>query len=269
MKCEEIKERMPDFLTGDLDKKAKSEFDAHILRCSACGEELRQLSETWTKLGVLPMEQPSPALRSRFYTMLESYKEGFESEKAAAEPKKQSSFSLGRFWLRRPAFQFAAALVFVVFGIAAGYLLRNPQAQLSQLHQEVDNMRQIMAVSLLQQPSSSDRIQGASFTSQVKAPTQKTLDALLQTLNNDPNVNVRLAAVDALYLFSSYPEVKDRIVQSLAKQESPLVQVALIDLLVGIREKRAVQAFQALIQNEKLNPDVKQKAELGIQQLSF
>jgi anti-sigma factor RsiW len=269
MKCEDIKERMPDFLTGDLDKKAKSEFDAHIARCSACGEELRQMSEIWTKLGVLPMEQPSPALRNRFYTMLEAYKESFEADKAAAVPKKKLSFSFGRIWPRRPAFQFAAALVFVVLGITAGYLLRNPKAQMSQLHQEVDSMRQIMAVSLLQQPSSSDRIQGASFSSQVKAPTQKTLDTLLQTLNNDPNVNVRLAAVDALYLFSAYPEVKDSIVQSLTKQESPLIQVALIDLLVGIREKRAVEAFKTLIQNEKLNPDVKQKAQLGIQQLSF
>jgi len=63
--------------------------------------------------------------------------------------------------------------------------------------------------------------------------------------------------------------VKDRIVQSLAGQESPLVQVALIDLLVGIREKRAVDAFKTLIQNEKLNPDVKKKAEFAIKQLSF
>jgi len=269
MRCEDIKERMPDFLTGDLDKKAKSEFDAHMAGCSACSEELRQLTETWTRLGVLPTEQPSPALRNRFYTMLEAYKEGLGSEKAAAVPEKKFSFSLGRLWLRRPAFQFAAALVFVILGISAGYFLRNPRAQMSQLHQEVDSMRQMMAVSLLQQPSSSDRIQGASFSSQVKAPTQKTLDTLLQTLNNDSNINVRLAAVDALYLFSSNSEVKDRIVQSLAGQESPLVQVALIDLLVGIREKRAVDAFKALIQNEKLNPDVKQKAEVAIQQLSF
>jgi Putative zinc-finger len=268
MKCEDTKERMPDFLTGDLDKKAKSDFDTHIAHCSACGEELRQLSEIWTKLGVLPVEQPSPALRNRFYTMLEAYKEGSDAEKAAT-PRRKFSFSLGQLWPRQPVFQFAAGLVFIVLGIAAGYLLRNPGTQLAALHQEVDGMRQMVAVSLLQQPSSSDRIQGASFSSQIKTPTQKTLAVLLQTLDNDSNVNVRLAAVDALYLFSSYPEVKERIVQSVAKQESPLVQVALIDLLVGIREKRAVEAFKTLIQNEKLNPAVKQKAQIGIQQLSF
>ena len=215
------------------------------------------------------MEQPSPDLRNRFYTMLEAYKEGLGAEKAAAVSEKKFSFSLSRLWLRRPAFQFAAALVLVVLGVAAGYFLSNPQSQVAALHQEVDGMRQAVAFSLLQQSSPADRIQGVSFSSQVKAPSQKTLDALLQTLDNDPNVNVRLAAVDALYLFSSYPEVKERTVQSLAKQESPLVQVVLIDLLVGIREKRAVEAFKSLIQNERLNPSVKQKAELGIQQLNF
>jgi hypothetical protein len=269
MKCEDIKERMPDFLTGDLDKKSKADFDAHIAGCPACAEELRQLTETWTRLGVLAAEQPSADLRGRFYSMLEVYKEGLDAERPTASPKKKFSFSFGRIWPRPLVFQFAAALVLIILGITAGYLFRNPQAQLSQLHQEVDGMRQMVALSLLKQSSPSDRIQGASFSSQVKAPTQKTLDTLLQTLNNDPNVNVRLAAVDALYLFLSYPEVKDRIVQSLAKQESPLVQVALIDLLVGIREQRAVEAFKALIQSENLNPAVKQKAELGIQQLSF
>ncbi len=269
MKCEETRERMPDFLTGDLDKKVKAEFDAHITRCSVCGDELRQLSETWTKLGVLPVEQPSPGLRNRFYTMLEAYKEGSEAEKAAAGPRRKFSFSLGQIWPRQPVFQFAAGLVLIVLGIAAGYFLRNPQPQLAALHQEIDGMRQMVAVSLLQQPSPSDRIQGASFSSQVQAPSRKTLDALLQTLDYDPNVNVRLAAVDALYLFSSYPEVKERAIHSLANQESPLVQVALIDLLVGIREKRAVDAFKTLIQDQNLNPAVKQKAELGIQQLNF
>jgi len=95
------------------------------------------------------------------------------------------------------------------------------------------------------------------------------LDALLQALDNDPNVNVRLAAADALYLFASNPEVKEGLLKSLARQESPLVQSALIDLLVVSREQRAVQALKTLIGGEKLRPEIKKKAELGIQQLSF
>lgn len=269
MKCENMRERFPDFLTGELESKAKIEFDAHIAACSACSEELRRLSEIWTKLGVLPAEQPSPALRDRFYTMLEAYKTGLETEHETAVQKPKSAFSFRKLWLRGPAFQFAAAALLVVAGLAGGYGLSRAGGRVNRLSQEVESMRRTIAVSLLQQSSSSERLRGVSYTAQLKEPGQGTLVALLQTLDNDPNVNVRLAAADALYLFASYPEVKDGLVKSLARQESPLVQSALIDLLVAGREKRAVEALKTLIGGDKLHPDIKKKAELGIQQLSL
>lgn len=271
MKCEDTKERFPDFLTGDLDPRAKSEFDAHIAACASCGEELRRLSEIWTKLGVLPVEQPSNALRDRFYTMLEAYKDGLEAErrKAEAPPKRRPFFSLERLWPRRPAFQFAAALVLVIAGIGGGYFLRSSGVSVARLDKEVSDLRQMAAVSLLQQSSATERLRGVSVGAQLKQPGKNMLDALLQTLDGDPNVNVRLAAVDALYLFASNPDVKEGILQSLTRQESPSVQTALIDLLVEIRERRAVDALKSLIGNEKIVPEVKKKAEFGIQQLSF
>ena len=268
MKCENIRERFPDYLTGELEPKAKAEFDAHIAACAACGEELRRLSEIWTKLGVLPAEQPSAALRDRFYTMLEGYKDGLEAERSKAAQKPRFSFSFQRL-LTRPAFQFAAAAVLVVAGLAGGYGLSRSGGRVSRLSREVESMRGMMAVSLLRQSSSSERLRGVSYTSQLKEPGQGTLEALLQALDNDPNVNVRLAAADALYLFASNPEVKEGLLKSLARQESPLVQSALIDLLVVSREQRAVEALKTLIGGEKLRPEIKKKAELGIQQLSF
>jgi HEAT repeat protein len=87
-------------------------------------------------------------------------------------------------------------------------------------------------------------------------------------LNRDPNVNVRLAAVDALYLFYDHPEVKEGLIHSLAGQTSALVQMSLVNLLVEIRERRAVEALERLIQDQNLNPKVKKRAEMGLTQLS-
>lgn len=78
MKCEQIREKFADYLAGELDDKSLAEVCAHLADCPACREELEGLSAIWTKLGVLPKEQPSGALRSRFYEMLEGYKEGLE-----------------------------------------------------------------------------------------------------------------------------------------------------------------------------------------------
>jgi HEAT repeat protein len=135
------------------------------------------------------------------------------------------------------------------------------------LRDEVRGMRQTVALSLLSQPSAVQRLEGVSYTQQVDRPDNRTLSALVETLNGDPNVNVRLAAVDALYLFRDAPGVKESLTASLAIQQAPLVQVALIDLLVEVRESRAAEALKALIAGGKLDPAVKERAEQGLKEL--
>jgi HEAT repeat protein len=204
--------------------------------------------------------------------MLEAYKQGMVQEKQLSRITKMFSDVFEHVWPKRPAFQFSMALIFLVVGISVGIFLSSQGqngAQITALHNEVQDMQQALAISLLDRPSASKRLQGVSISSRMDSPDSKTLEALLYTLDNDPNVNVRLAAVDALYLFHDYPEVKEGLLRSLGNQPSPLVQVALIDLIVNMRERQAVEALRMLLQDERLNPDVKQYAERGLQQLSF
>jgi hypothetical protein len=44
---------------------------------------------------------------------------------------------------------------------------------------------------------------------------------------------------------------------------------SLIDLMVSIRERKAVDALKSLLDSEDLNPEIKDRAEQGIQKLSF
>ena len=273
MKCEQTREKSADYLAGELDEKSLAEVRAHLADCPACREELEGLSAIWTKLGVLPKEQPSASLRSRFYEMLEAYKEGMEKERARLDLGRNLSRWLGRLMPRKPAYQIALSLVLIAAGLGSGYLLsvRSRSAartEVAGLKGEVDDMRRIVAVSLLKQASPSERLMGVSWSAQLDRPGDEIIAALLDTLNQDPNVNVRLAAVDALYLFYNHPEVKDGLVRSLSGQTSPLVQLSLIDLLVEIRERKAVEALERLIQDHDLNPKVKKRAEMGLTQLS-
>ena len=60
-------------------------------------------------------------------------------------------------------------------------------------------------------------------------------------------MNVRLAAVDALHGFGASPVTRTAMIQSIRKQDQPLVQIALIDLLVDLHETEArAGAGQAL-----------------------
>lgn len=273
MTCDKIRENFADFLAADLDEKTLREIRAHLTGCSPCRTELETLSAIWTKLGVLPQEQPGPAVREKFYGTLEAYMAGMEGEKSRPGVGRALAHTAACLLPRRPVYQAALALALLAVGLGGGFWLggRRPgiRTEVASLRQEVGDMRQTVALSLLREPSSSDRLMGVSWAENVRQPGRPTLDALMQTLNEDPSVNVRLAAVDALYLFAGQPGVKQGLVTSLASQRSPLVQVALIDLLVSVREKRAVEALKALAANEKLEPGVRKKAESGVKELSL
>jgi hypothetical protein len=273
MTCQNIKDLFPEFLTGELDQETQEQVQSHLALCDSCREELENLSAIWTKLGVIPEEQPSGGMRTRFYTMLEAYKQGMTQEKQPSRLKAFFSDVFNTVWPKRPAYQFSMALVFLIVGVAGGIFLSSPGGQngtqLALLQDEVQDMQQTLAISLLDRPTASERLQGVSLSSRMDNPNSRTLEALLYTLNNDKNVNVRLAAVDALYLFYDSPGVKEGLLLSLEKQPSPLVQVALIDLIVNMRERQAVDALRLLLEDEMLNPDVKEYAERGLQQLSF
>lgn len=263
MTCERTQEKFADYLTGDLDETGRSEVQKHILDCGACREDLENLTVVWAKLGVLPEEQPGSAVRSRFYAMLEDYK--------AAQPVGSKSRWTDWFTFRRPAFAASFSAFLLLLGVGAGWFLTGARPggeKYASLSREVQDMRQQVALSLLSKPSASDRIQGVSYSAEVANPNDTTLAALFKAVDSDPNPNVRLAAVDALYLFRDRPGVRESLVKSLSAQSYPLVQVALIDFLVEVRETRAIEALKKLINAGELTPEVKKRAEQGLKQIT-
>jgi len=270
MNCETIQEKFADYLTGDLDDESRRGIQDHLAACPSCRAEIENLTAVWAKLDVLPREQPSGELRHRFYAMLEDYRNALDADAKEPRPTAIPARWRERLTFRRPAFAAAFSAFVLLAGVAGGWLAgggAGHSARLSSLQREVQDMRQTTALSLLNQPAASDRLQGISYSAAVRNPNAKTLEALINTLNTDSSPDVRLAAVEALYLFRNQPGVRDSLARSLAVQDSPLVQVALIDLLVEIRESRAAAALKALVKNDKLNPDVKKVAEQGLKQL--
>jgi len=263
MTCEKTQEKFADYLTGDLDETGRGEVRKHILDCGACREDLENLTVVWAKLGVLPEEQPGSAVRSRFYAMLEDYK--------AAQPVGSKSRWTDWLTFRRPAFAASFSAFLLLLGVGAGWFLTGARPggeKYASLSREVQDMRQQVALSLLSKPSASDRIQGVSYSAEVANPNDTTLAALFKAVDSDPNPNVRLAAVDALYLFRDRPGVRESLVKSLSAQSYPLVQVALIDFLVEVRETRAIEALKKLIDAGELTPEVKKRAEQGLKQIT-
>ena len=138
---------------------------------------------------------------------------------------------------------------------------------MTRLREEVRNTRQLVALSLMQQQSASERLKGVDYSYRIPQPDPKVLLALLHAVNYDQNVNVRLAALDALHSSAANDMVRHGLIESVDRQTSPLMQIALIDLLVDIREKAAAGELQALVKEAGLNPEVRERAEWALEKL--
>jgi anti-sigma factor RsiW len=267
MKCEEIEELLPDYLKGNLNSDREVAVEEHIGQCAVCREEV----QIWKKLALLPEEQPSEISRARFQAMLESYQEGrWEKTSLAAERKQFMGLGDLVHWLRTPSLSAGWACVLLVAGFLGGRYIDRDSAnnqQLAAVQAELHKTSQLVAISLLQQQSASERLQGVSWSTRV-APDPQILDALQHTLRYDTSVDVRLAALDALSHYGKRPDVSRGLVEALDNEQSPMVQVALIDALVDLHESTAIEPLKRLQQSPNLDPTVRKRADWGVHQLS-
>jgi len=265
MNCEQARLQFADALTGAGDT-VSAEFQEHTRTCASCREELDTLRTHWAALGLLEDAEPRASLRRGFYHSLEAYQQGL----ARKQPQVKEPLWLG-WWPRQPVLQAALSLALLVAGVAIGLVTAVPtrkiSPEVSHLRGEINSLRQLVTLSMLQQQSAVDRLQGVTWASRVEQSDTEVLVALLRTINQDPNVDVRLAAVDAMRLFSQSPVARRGLVQSLSKQRSPLMQMAVIDALVELRERAAAPQIEQLIRNPALDESVRKRALGALQKL--
>src|SRR3984893_11146927 len=265
MKCEQIAQLLPDYLQESLRPEQNKIVEQHLAACADCTEVVA----LWKKLATLPDEQPSPAARERFDAMLHAWQSG-RAENLATE-KRPSLVSIFN-WLRSPVSAVAWSLALLVLGAYIGVQLsatKSSSQDLAAMHSELAAMRQLVALSMLQQESASQRLEGVSWTRREDRLDPQVLSALKHTLRYDPSVDVRLAALDALSRHAAQqPQVRNSVFDALQEQQSPLVQVALIDQLVEWRDPQAAQHLEKLRQSPNLNPTVRQRADGAISKLN-
>ncbi len=267
MKCSFDKDQFTRLLTDPPDEVRRIELEQHLAGCAECREEFGSVQKLWNLMGDVPAQEPPASLRVNFQTMLNTYKGALEERKTTKE-----NFIAGirQLFTPQPRFQSAYSIVLVVLGLGLGYLINyqstgyaNKQ-QVATLSSQVEEMKQMMMLSLLENPSASERIRGVSYVEGKKTVNRQVTEALLSTLNNDPNVNVRLMTLEALTNFAGDAFVREGLVKSIVQQESPLVQSALADVMLKLQEKRSVNSFKKLLQQKDLNNTVRGKIEQTI-----
>jgi len=256
MRCEEISRRLADDLNGTLDDVERAELRRHIAGCAACRAESDGLGDLWRALGEIPMPPPdSRALRARLDASV-------RREQQVSRPRHESRFN-----------QWLLAAGIAALALTAGLFLGRVGAptpastDVVALREELRDLRHMVALSLMQQQSASERLRGVGWSSRLEGPSDEVVTALIDTLRHDQNVNVRLASIDALKRFAEREDVRRAAVDVLQTQRAPLLQMALIDFVVETQDRDAAAALRRISADTLSDQTVRTRAAWGLEHL--
>lgn len=232
MDCQELQIALLDALKNAGEPLPPGGIE-HLEKCPDC-QEFREL---WQHLGQLPVPLPDPGLSQRFQEQL-------QRERPSSKPT--ARFLAG--W----GLPLAATLLLTLGGaFAAGYSLRPTEPATPQQ----------AALTQFRRGTTAHRMQTIALMTTTRGRDSNLVGALLERVTEDPSPEVRLSAVEALYIFGTEPSLGSRIAEALPRQEFPQVQLALVDLLVALRERRAAEALRRLVQENRLDPATQHHAE--------
>ena len=255
MRCEELQDCLIDIRVEALATEDLA-IREHLRRCASCRESVDRARRAWDLLASVPDEEPdSHAMRQRFAAMLSEHR-----------PR-----TVWPWFGWRPLYEVAAVLIALAGGVAIGRHWpagqRLDAGDVVEMRHQLRDVRQMLSLSLMQQAIASERIKGVMTAARIADPPSDIVAALLDTLLHDPSVNVRLACIRALQQFGNRPEVRAGVLHAVAREPSPLVNLALIELIVEGGDPTGLDVLRLVSQDEKRDQPVRAAAADAVERL--
>lgn len=237
-------EKMIDYLeTGKISKADET----HLSSCKDCQNLRQELQEMLRLMAESPQEETPEHIR-------------WSIDAAIKEEKGNSGNGSHLGWL-----QIAASIAILLIGYWLGKSNSGNEQQIAELQNQVQELREVTLTSALRTHSASERILAVNQIGETPIKSSdRLIKTLIETVNTDESSNVRYEAIQALEKFSGNKLVRDELVQSLELQDDPLIQIALIRLLVDAKEKSAIESLRKMLESDQVIPEVKQQAETAI-----
>lgn len=266
MECNDVQLLMIDYIDNSLDAASRNEIEKHLLTCEKCSADFAEMKMLLQTVADSKLELPGPALRENFQGMLQSELNRLAAGKNINEKPERKPIALK--W-SSPLLKIAASIAILILGVLIGSKIKYGRdnyssAQISDLRSEVKEIKEVLMFSMLKEESASQRIKAVSYAEEINNPNQKVITALIETLNHDKNVNVRLASVYSLAKFSDNQLVRDSLVSSLTRQTEPIIQIVLINILTEKKEIKAIVPIREIILNKNTLKEVKDIAEKNL-----
>lgn len=252
---EKMRSLMMDHIDGNLTGELGKYVENHIAKSKEAMKEYEQLKEVMNLMEKEEELEPDPIGRDHFLEML-------ESEKSRSSGNEGKDINIQLSW--NTLYKVAAAIALVMLGFFGSKMINQDNNEMLALQQELQETRELVLLSMMKQESASERIKGVMASYDLDQGDEEIVNALVNAMNNDDNINVRIAAVEALGRFSLDENVKTALIESLRTQEFPAVQIRLIDLLVELGDQRAVDPLQQVATDEAIIQSVRDQAQMGI-----
>lgn len=218
-----------------------------------CDQEIQATFDSWKELELIEVPKASEHMHIDFYKSLEQLAQNQNPTTNISQHKTTNS----KFQIRH-LYKYAAAILLLISGIFIGKELGNDQMPDSVANQQItETQTDARLIAMNNSHSAITRLKGVQSTKEITNPGNKIFEALNQTLLNDPNVNVRLSAIEAMLHFGEHPIIREYLVGAIPFQDSPIIQVALADAMIALNEKRSIEPIQELMQKQQLELDVK------------
>jgi anti-sigma factor RsiW len=258
MEREKLESLLIDYIDGRMEDKDRETIEQELVTNPESFTLYEQFREVIRAMDESTQLEPSSKLRNKFDQLIR--------EESAAPLKART------IWFH-PVFQrIAAAVTLVILGGGIGFWISRQQkhdAELLAMQTEMKATKMMLMTMLENQQSASQRVLGATVAfNDVEIVDDEIVDALVHAMNEDPNTNVRVAALEALGKFHDQLHVRKALIASLNVQDDPLVQIALIRLMVEMKEKSVVQDLERITTDDNALPAVKDEAHAGLLKLS-
>lgn len=250
MEKKSLEDKILDYLDGKLSKGELEAFEAKLETDENLQKEVEEFKTLLNGIANEKKVMPSKELANNFEKLLEQEK----SNQVKVVSIQSKSTRLG--W---QVFKIAAsvALLIGVFFIGRYSGREELNSSLVAAQQEVLEYKEATLISLLGNESASKRIQGVQLVEEFDRPDEDIVTALGEKMLTDENTNVRLSAMEALSKFSYSEQVKTIFIMALETEENPSIQVALIELLGQLQEKKAIGPLRKLLEKEETQPFIK------------
>ncbi|HLP08672.1 MAG TPA: hypothetical protein VK178_10930 [Opitutaceae bacterium] len=267
MSCDSFQEDFLEYRANRLSPERTQALGEHLRTCLTCQRAWADFQELDRKLASVPTPEPSANLSRNFYAMLDTHLAA-QREPGVFAPVRRGFARLWSEWMPvNPFAQAGAAAALVACGVLTTLWMqtrRERDADLAALRQQVDAVTRLVAYTALDRESAPDRVQAMLTTDTANSVG---IAKLLSALSLDPNVNVRLSALDSLYAHAGDAAVQSGVLAALTREASPIVQVAMIDFLATARATEAQGQFETLARNPATNSTVRAAATSGLARL--